>query len=88
MICKNCKNPLPSDGIVCKFCGTLMSQEQINDQRKYKDREKERIVLLSEKYCHENKIEYRENKENKILGFISIVIVLLVLIFLAILMNM
>ncbi|MBS5862963.1 MAG: hypothetical protein KIC76_06145 [Firmicutes bacterium] len=88
MICKNCKNPLPSDGIVCKFCGTLMSQEQINDQRKYKDREKERIVLLSEKYGHENKIEYRENKENKILGFISIVIVLLVLIFLAILMNM
>lgn len=88
MICKNCKNPLPSDGIVCKFCGTLMSQEQINDQRKYKDREKERIVLLSEKYGHENKIEYRENKENKILGFISIVIVLLVLIFLAIIMNM
>ena len=88
MICKNCKNPLPSDGIVCKFCGTLMSQEQINDQRKYKDREKERIVLLSEKYGHENKIEYRENKENKILGFISIVIVLLVLILLAILMNM
>lgn len=88
MICKNCKNPLPSDGIVCKFCGTLMSQEQINDQRKYKDRKKERIVLLSEKYGHENKIEYRENKENKILGFISIVIVLLVLIFLAILMNM
>ncbi len=88
MICKNCKNPLPSDGVVCKFCGTLMSQEQINDQRKYKDRENERIVLLSEKYGHENKIEYRENKENKILGFISIVIVLLVLIFLAILMNM
>lgn len=88
MICKNCKNPLPSDGIVCKFCGTLMSQEQINDQRKYKDREKERIVLLSEKYGHENKIEYRENKKNKIFGFISIVIVLLVLIFLAILMNM
>lgn len=88
MICKNCKNPLPSDGIVCKFCGTLMSQEQINDQRKYKEREKERIVLLSEKYGHENKIEYCENKENKILGFISIVIVLLVLIFLAILMNM
>ena len=88
MICKNCKNPLPSDGIVCKFCGTLMSQVQINDQRKYKDRENERIVLLSEKYGHENKIEYRENKENKILGFISIVIVLLVLIFLAIPMNM
>mgnify|MGYP004621950971 FL=1 len=88
MICKNCKNPLPSDGIVCKFCGTLMSQEQIKNQRKYKDRENERIVLLSEKYGHENKIEYREVKENKILGFISIVIVLLVLIFLAILMNM
>lgn len=88
MICKNCKNPLPSDGIVCKFCGTLMSQEQINFQRKYRDKDNERITLLSEKYGHNNKIEYREEKENKIVGLIAIVIVLLVLIFLAILMNM
>lgn len=88
MICKNCKNPLPSDGIVCKFCGTLMSQEQINYQRKFKNKDNERITLLSEKYGHNNKIEYREEKENKIVGLISIMIVLLVLIFLAILMNM
>lgn len=88
MICKNCKNPLPSDGIVCKFCGTLMSQEQINYQRKFKNKDNERITLLSEKYGHNNKIEYREEKENKIVGLISIIIVLLVLIFLAILMNM
>ena len=87
MICKNCKNPLPSDGIVCKFCGTLMSQEQIHNQRKYKDRENERIVLLSEKYGHENKIEYREKKENKILGLAVILIILVFLILLTILIN-
>ena len=45
MICKNCKNPLPSDGIMCKFCGTLMSQEQINAQKKDKDREYQINVL-------------------------------------------
>lgn len=87
MKCKNCGKPLPSDGIVCKFCGALMDQSQINYQNKMNDKNNKKIILLSEKYGHENKIEYREIKENKVLGLIVISIVLLFLIVLAILIN-
>ena len=51
------------------------------------DKNNKKITLLSEKYGHENKIEYREIKENKVLGLIVISIVLLFLIVLAILIN-
>ena len=87
MKCKNCGNPLPGSGVVCKFCGALMDREQINYQIKMKDKENQRIMLLSEKYGHENKIEYREKKENKILGLAVILIILVFLILLTILIN-
>ena len=87
MTCRNCGKPLPSDGIVCKFCGALMDQKQIAYQNKMKDKNSERIVLLSEKYGHENKIEYRETKENKALGLAIIIIVLVFLVVLTILIN-
>lgn len=87
MKCKNCGNPLPSEGIVCKFCGALMDQSQINYQNKMKDKDNKRIMLLSEKYGHENKIEYREEKENKILGLAIIIFILVILIVFAILIN-
>lgn len=87
MKCKNCGNPLPGSGLVCKFCGALMDREQINYQNKMKDKENQRIMLLSEKYGHENKIEYREKKENKILGLAVILIILVFLILLTILIN-
>lgn len=86
MKCSRCGSPLPSDGIVCKFCGALMDQKQIAYKNKMKDKNSERIVLLSEKYGHENKIEYRETKENKTLG-LAIIIVLVFLIVLTILIN-
>lgn len=88
MKCKNCGNPLPSEGIICKFCGALMDQSQINYQNKMKNKNNQKIMLLSEKYGHENKIEYREVKENKILGLAIIIIILVILIVLAILINM
>lgn len=87
MKCNRCGSPLPSDGMVCKFCGALMDQKQINYQNKMKDKNNERIMLLSEKYGHENKIEYRETKENKALGLAIIIIVLVFLIVLTILIN-
>lgn len=87
MTCRNCGNPLPSDGIVCKFCGALMNQREINYQNKMRDNDNKKITLLSEKYGHENKIEYRETKENKALGFAIIIIVLVFLIVLTILIN-
>lgn len=87
MTCRNCGKPLPSDGIVCKFCGALMNQSEINYQNKMRDNDNKRITLLSEKYGHENKIEYRETKENKSLGLAIIIIVLVFLIVLTILIN-
>ncbi len=87
MQCKKCHSPLPANGIVCRFCGTLMDQEQIKYQNKMKNKSDQTIMLLSEKYGHENKVTYREVKENKILGLIVIIIVLLILIFLTILVN-
>lgn len=88
MVCKNCGKPLPSEGIVCKFCGALMDQSQINYQNKMRDKDNKKIMLLSEKYGHENKIEYREVKENKVLGLVVITIILVFLIVLSILINM
>lgn len=87
MVCKNCGKPLPSEGIVCKFCGSLMDQSQINYQNKMRDKDNKKIMLLSEKYGHENKIEYREVKENKVLGLVVITIILVFLIVLSILIN-
>lgn len=87
MKCSRCGSPLPSDGIVCKFCGALMDQKQIAYQNKMRDNDNKRITLLSEKYGHENKIEYRETKENKTLGLAIIIIVLVFLIVLTILIN-
>lgn len=87
MICKRCKKPLPNNSITCQFCGMLMSQEQIEYQQKMNDKDSRRIELLSEKYGKENKIEYNNKKENKILGLIIIVIILLILITLTILIN-
>ena len=82
MTCRNCGKPLPSDGIVCKFCGAL-----INYQNQMNDKNNKKITLLSEKYGHENKIEYRETKENKALGLAIIIIVLVFLVVLTILIN-
>lgn len=87
MICKRCKKPLPNNSITCQFCGMLMSQEQIEYQQKMNDKDSRRIELLSEKYGNENKVEYNNKKENKILGLIIIVIILLILITLTILIN-
>ena len=38
MKCNRCGSPLPSDGMVCKFCGALMDQKQISYQNKMKDK--------------------------------------------------
>lgn len=85
--CKRCGSPLPNDGVICKFCGAAMDQEQLNYQQKMKNKDDQRIMLLSEKYGQKNNIEYRETKENKALGLAIIIIVLLFLVILTILLN-
>lgn len=87
MKCNKCGSPLPNEGVTCKFCGAMMDQEQINYFHKNRNKEEQKIMLLSEKYGRENKIEYREEKENKLLGLVVIVIILVILIILTILIN-
>lgn len=88
MKCKKCGSPLPSEGVACKFCGILMDQEQINYRNKMNNKNNDKIVLLSEKYGHQNNIEYRNNKENKLLGLVIISIILIALIILTVLVNL
>ena len=87
MKCNRCGSPLPSEGMVCKFCGALMDKKQLDYQNKMKDKDNQKITLLSEKYGHQNNIEYNKVKENKVLGFVIISIVLIILIILTILIN-
>ena len=86
-VCKNCGSPLPSEGIVCKFCGVAMDKEQYDEQVKTYDRNKERLKLLSEKYGTHQDIEYSEVKENKLGGLLIIVGVLLFLAILVIIIS-
>lgn len=87
MKCNRCGSPLPSEGMVCKFCGALMDKKQLDYQNKMKDKDNQKITLLSEKYGHQNNIEYNKVKENKVLGLVIISIVLIILIILTILIN-
>lgn len=87
MNCKRCGKPLPSEGIACKFCGMLMSQDQINYQKKMSLKEDKRLQMLSEKYAANKTPDYSKPKENKLFGLIFIVIVLLILIIITIIVN-
>lgn len=64
-----------------------MSEEQIKEHQRMQNKDEQRIMLLSEKYGRENKIDYRKKKENKLLGLFVVIIILLILIVLAILIN-
>jgi len=53
MICKRCGSALPSEGAVCKQCGAMMTKEQIEEQKKWKEINKQNnnmAKLLSDKY--------------------------------------
>lgn len=87
MNCKRCGKPLPSEGVTCKFCGMLMSNEELNIMRKNSIKEDKRLQMLSEKYAANKTPDYSKPKENKMLGLIFIVIVLLILIIITIIVN-
>ena len=86
MKCNKCGSPLPSSGIECKFCGALMSKEQINKNMQDGIKQDKRIELLSEKYGRENKIEYREENETNRAMYVSIIIIILFLVVVSIIM--
>lgn len=87
MNCKRCGKPLPNNSVACKFCGMLMSNDQLNYQKKMQENEEKKIQLLSEKYGVSTTPEYNNKKENKFLGAIFIGIILLILIIITIIVN-
>lgn len=90
MICKRCGAALPSDGAICKQCGAMMTKEQLEEQKKWKemdDRNKYAAKLMSSKYnVNKDKFEYNKDqpKENKFLGLLIILIVVLIIVGIAI----
>ena len=92
MYCKKCGAALPSQGFVCKSCGTMMASEQIKEQKDYikdDDNKKLEINLLSDKYSSNPiKRDYSKRKDNKILGAILIILILIALIIIALLKVM
>lgn len=87
MNCKRCGKPLPNNSVACKFCGMLMSNDQLNYQKKMQENKEKKIQLLSEKYGVNTTPEYNNKKENKFLGAIFIGIILLILIIITIIVN-
>jgi len=88
MVCNKCGAALPSDGAVCLQCGAMMSKEQIEEKRKWKEINKQNnnIKLMSSKYgVNKENFSYNNEpkKENKLLGLLVIVGVLLLIILFA-----
>ena len=88
MICNRCGSALPSDGVICKECGAMMTKEQIEEQKKWNELNKEtnrKINLMSSKYnVNKDNFSYEEpKKENKLVGLLVLVGVTLIIILLA-----
>lgn len=89
MICNKCGAALPSDGVTCKQCGTMMSKEQIEEQKKWKEINKQnnnKIELMSSRYGVNKetfKYDNEPKKENKVLGLLIIVGVVFAIIIIA-----
>ncbi len=89
MYCKKCGSPLPNEGYICKFCGAMMGEEQIQKQKEIIKEHKYEPRLKTEMYG-QAKINYKTEdtpKENKFLGIAIIVGIIIFLIILAILLN-
>ena len=78
MFCKRCGSALPSEGFICKVCGAMMDQEQINEQRKFikENERKVKPLLMSQKYGRKNNIVYNDEKTNT--GLMSAVLFIII----------
>jgi uncharacterized membrane protein YvbJ len=66
MICKRCGKPLPSEGYMCKFCGAMMDEEQIKEQKELtKQNINKRPTFISEKYGRKHDIIYNDEENNR-----------------------
>ncbi len=86
MVCQKCGSALPSEGFICKRCGTLMSEEQIKEQKQYlkENNNQYKAKLISEAYGNQKIYQARENSNNKIIGLIIILIALIIVVGVAI----
>lgn len=92
MFCNKCGAALPNRGYICKFCGAMMSPEQIKSLKEMlsnQDKDKFQVNFVSDKYSDTpiNR-DYKKRKENKFLGALVIILVLIILIIIAILKVM
>jgi uncharacterized membrane protein YvbJ len=76
MFCKKCGSALPSDGYICKVCGTMMDQDQINEQnKKMKEEGFKKRLSIREKYGLKNNIVLNDEKDNSsLMGAVMILI--------------
>ncbi len=86
MFCKKCNNPLPSEGYICKFCGALMTQEQIATQKENMKNNigKGNPNYLSKKFGRTKEVEYNTYKDNKSVMGAAMLIIFVFLIVLSI----
>ncbi len=82
MNCKRCGKPLPSEGFLCKHCGTMMDNDQIKIQ---KENLKQNPLnyqnqFISEKYTGHKQIFEERKEEKNGLGLLLFLFFLLILI--------
>ena len=89
MVCQKCGKSLPSEGVICPFCGVMINKDQLDKRKKFAEK-RFQAKLLSDKYGIDKTSIYTKKepvKENKILGAIIILGILLFLIILVIIVN-
>lgn len=91
MICKRCGSALPSEGVVCLQCGTMMSKEQLEEIKKWQEINKQNNntgpKLMSSRYgVNKENFEYNTEtkKENKLMAALALVGIVLIIIIVAI----
>ena len=74
MFCKKCGNALPTEGFICKICGTMMDKDQIKEQKENLDKKRQDIL-------RNNRVDDRGALKAAVLLIIAFLVVLSLIIF-------
>lgn len=81
MTCRRCGKALGTDRGICPFCGAMLSNEQMNEYKKYQKEHQYEAKMITEKYGLQKPIyESQDKGSNKALGILMILAILLILI--------
>lgn len=81
MTCRRCGKALGTDRGICPFCGAMLSNEQMNEYKKYQKEHQYEAKMITEKYGLQKPIyESQDKGNNKALGILMILAILLFLI--------